>query len=340
MPSTITRLRAMTGLLGVLGLTTLAQAQFGELMSPPAPPTNVTPASGATLEGRTGGATMLAAVNWGQYFPTGPGPFLRPPATHFLVCLDAYTGATAPPCTIATADFTETIAAPSTLLMRNGNQFTLVVLRTIADAELNAPFRVTVAACSALIDHSCRAVGSDIYFSARNIVAAGAGDSGPLTTANNWAIDARATNPGTTAVPQFAGRIELFEALGFGNPGRDCRRDVDSADVRMDATLFAIDEFGTMTPLPSLNRPTGSYIGPRIAGIVRMGSFSASGNFTTLNPSLLAGQTTVRGVGSVSFAIPSAGLQRTFVALSRFDTGLAIREYNETDNVSAKCIKR
>jgi hypothetical protein len=341
MRSTITSLRAMASLLGALGLTTLAQAQpFGELMSPPSAPANVVPATGATLEGRTGGATLLSAVSWGQFFPTGPGPFLNPAATHFLVCLDAYTGATAPPCTIATADFTETIASPSALLFRNGNQFTLIVLRTIANAELNAPFRVTVVACSALMNQSCRATGSDIYFSARNIVAAGAGDSGPLTTVNNWAIDARATNPGTTAVPQFDGRIEMFEALGFGNPGRDCRRDVDAADVRMDATLFAIDEFGTMTPLPSLNRPGGSYIGPRIAGIVRMGSFSASGNFTTLNPSLLAGQAAIRGVGSVNFAIPSAGLQRTFVALSRFDTGLAIREYIETDNASAKCMKR
>jgi hypothetical protein len=339
MRSTITRLRALAGLLGALGLTTLAHAQFGEIKPPPAAPTNVVPATGSTLEGRTGGATMLNAVSWTQFFPTGPGPFLNPPATHFLVCMDSYSGAP-PPCTIATADFTETIASPSTLLFRNGNQFTLVTLRAIADADLNTPYRVTVVACSSLFDRSCRGTASDVYYSARNIVAAGAGDNGLFTTAINWAIDARASNPGTTAVPGFSGRLDLFEVLGFGNPGRDCRRDVDAADVRMDPTLLAIDEFGTMTPLPALNRPAGSYVGPRIAGIFRMGSFNVAGAFMTSNPSLPASLTTARGVGMVSFGIPSTGLQRTFVVLTRFDTTDAVREYNETDNSSAKCARR
>jgi hypothetical protein len=340
MRSNITRLRALAGLLCALGLTAVAQAQFGELKSPPSPPTNVEPVTGTTLEGRTGGVTMLNAVSWSQFFPTGPGPFLNPPATHFLICLDSYSGATPPPCTIGTADFTESIAAPSTLLFRSGNRFALATLRTIADSELNAPYRVTVVACSALFDRSCRGTGSDIYYSAQNIVAAGAGDSGPFTTAANWAIDARATNTGTTVVPGFSGRFELFEVLGFGNPGRDCRRDVDAADVRMDATLLAIDEFGTTTPVPMLNRPAGSYVGPRIAGIFRMGSFTATGAFMTSNPSLPASFTTPRGVGTVSFGFPSTGLQRTFVVLTRLDTTNAVREFNENDNASAKCMRR
>ena len=128
MRSNITRLRALAGLLCALGLTTVAQAQFGELKSPPSPPTNVEPVTGTLLEGRTGGVTMLNVVSWTQFFPTGPGPFLNPPATHFLICLDSYSGATPPPCTIGTADFTESIAAPSTLLFRSGNRFALATL--------------------------------------------------------------------------------------------------------------------------------------------------------------------------------------------------------------------
>ena len=191
-----------------------------------------------------------------------------------------------------------------------------------------------------MFDRSCRGTGSDIYYSAQNIVAAGAGDSGPFTTAANWAIDARATNTGTTVVPAFNGRFELFEVLGFGNPGRDCRRDVDAADVRMDATLLAIDEFGTTTPVPMLNRPAGSYVGPRIAGMFRMGSFAATGAFTTPNPALPASLTTPRAVGTVSFGFPTTNLQRTFVVLTRLDTTNAVREINENDNASAKCMRR
>ena len=330
------RARAAVRLMGALAMTLAAHAQVAPLIPPPLAPVDLSPAAG-DYQGRTGHATPVT-MGWTQAFPTGMT--LNPLATHFVVCLDAYAGASAPACTVASADWTEAISAPSGLLARTGNRFTLTPGRFIEDTELDTGMRLTVGACSQRVTRSCRFTGVDLYYSSRNIVADGASENG-LSTNSTWIFDMRATNPGDGWVAGFDGTLQLFEVLSTGTDGRDCRRDVDLSDVAHDPTLIVIAKDGSMKPIQMVTRVGGRYSGPPVAGIFRVGNFSDSRSFTTGNPSLGPNVVSSRGVAVVDFPI-TAGIvqQRTFVALELLDTGNAVREFNETDNAIAQCRRR
>jgi hypothetical protein len=304
------------------------------LTSPPTAPTNLT---NGDLVGLHSGQTPLV-LGWGQFFPSGPGLVLNPLATHFIVCFRAYTGATAPPCTLASNDFLEAVAAPTARLTRTGNFFRLAPGVAIQEAQLDKPFRFTVGACSALVERSCRYTAADIFYSTRNVIAETASENG-LTTPVNWKINAQATNTGDSDVPQFSGLVEAFEVLGFGAPGRDCVVNVDDAHLRFDTTLVVLDKMGGRTPMTMVSRSTnGSYNGPPVAGIFRLGTFSTFATFVTPQPSIGANFLNPRGVGIVDFPIAlNAVMPRTFVLITTLDTGNVIREFNEGDNARAKC---
>lgn len=341
MPSLTTHcLRTFAALLCACGLATFAQAQpFSPISSPPMPATDLRPMAG-DYEGLIDRGTVLT-MGWGQFFPSGPGLFLYPPATHFVICVDAYVGGTAPPCTLASADFVETIAAPTPALMRSGNRFTFVPARFIENTELNIPLRFTVLSCSDLLDRNCRATGVDLYYSSRNPASDGVSENQTLTTPKAWYLDVRALNTGTGVVGPFAGTVELLEVVSIGNPGRDCLRDVDHNSIAGQTNLIVIGKDGSRTPLQMVQRTNGVYSGPIVAGIFRQGSFSVTKNYTTIGKTSFAGAViSSRGIAVVDFAIPSTVPQRTFVAVHALDTGNAIREFNENDNVVAQCRRR
>lgn len=331
------RARTIAGLLGVFGLAASAAAQFGPLMDPPSPPTDLTPQAG-DYEGRINHATVLT-MGWSQYFPSGPGPFLRPPATHFVVCVDAYVGPAAPPCNLATADFTETIAAPTMALRRTGNRFTFMPARFIENTELDGKLRFTVLACSALVDWSCRATGVDLYYSSRNPASDGVSEN-QSSTPVVWKLDVRALNTGDGRVPAFSGLVELFEVVSIGNPGRDCLRDVDHNSIAGQTDLVVFGKDGSRTPISMVQRTNGVYSGPMVAGIFRLGGFNVSKSYLTEDPAFAGKVPTSRGIKVLDFAIASNVTQRTFVVFHTLDSGNAIREFNENDNVIAQCRKR
>ena len=334
---TTIRARTIAGLLGACGLAASAAAQFGPLMDPPLPPTDLTPRAG-DYEGKINHATVLT-MGWSQYFPSGPGPFLRPPATHFVVCVDAYVGPSAPPCTLASADFTEAIAAPSPALLQTGNRFTFMPARFIENAELDGKLRFTVLACSALANRSCRGIGVDLYFSSRNPASDGASENQSSNSAV-WKLDVRAMNTGEGMVPAFAGLVELFEVVSIGNPGRDCLRDVDHNSIAGQTDLVVFGKDGSRTPISMVQRTNGVYSGPVVAGIFRLGGFSIAKSYLSDDPAFAGKVTTSRGIKVLDFAIASNVTQRTFVVFHTLDTGNAIREFNENDNVIAQCRKR
>lgn len=341
MPSLTTlRLRTIARVLGACGLATFAQAQqFSPIDSPPMRPTDLRPLAG-DYEGLIDRGTVLT-MGWGQFFPSGPGLFLYPPATHFVICVDAYVGGTAPPCTLANADFVETIAAPTPALIRNGNRFTFMPARFIENSELNSLLRFTVLSCSALFDRNCRATGVDLYFSSRNPASDSASENQTLTTPKAWYLDVRALNTGTGEVGPFTGTVELLEVVSVGNPGRDCLKDVDHNSIAGQTNLVVIGKDGSRTPLQMVQRTNGVYSGPVVVGIFRQGSFSVTKNYATTGKTSFAGKVeSSRGIAVLDFAIPSNVTQRTFVAVHALDTGNAIREFNENDNVAAQCRKR
>lgn len=316
-------------------LPIVAHAQW-VLLGKPTAPTDLSPIAG-TYEGKTANRTSLTMA-WSQYFPSG-GINANPPATHFVVCFDAYAGANPPSCSVATADWTETIAAPSSALTRTGNRFTLAPGRFITATELDVNSRLTVGACAGLLNSNCRYTSVDLFYSSRNPAAAGTGIDNARSTSSTWVLDVRATNRGTSDVQPFSGTVEYWEVLGVGNPGRACRIDVDSMDVRDDPMLFAFDVEGRHTLIRSLPRTNGVYTGPQIVGIYRVGSSYDMALFTTAsNPSIPADVATSRSVGSVSFPVPvTVGLARTFVVVPRLDTNAVVREFNENDNTVGQC---
>jgi len=337
MPSlNVFRTFTRVGMLGACALTSVVHAQvLTPLVGAPLPPTDLRPLAG-DYEGRKGNLTVLT-MGWSQFFPSGPGLYVHPTATNFIVCVDAYTNAAPPPCKLATANhYTESIAAPTPALVRSGNSFTFMPGRFISGAELDKPLRLTVLACSVLVDRSCAATGVDLFYSSRNIVADGASVAWASTN-TDWTFDARAMNPGDSDVPKFDGSIELFEVVGFGYPGRDCETNVDSPDFVNDESLVIIGTDGSRTQMTLAKRTKGAYSGPQVAGIYRMGDFRQSIAFTTTNPAIAANNTSSAAVKTVTFPIPVGATPRTFVAIESLDTGNVIREFNENDNVKAKC---
>ena len=331
-------LPAIAGLIvaGVLALPALGQQilpPFSPIVSQPLAPTNLT--SGDFM-GRRGGATPLV-LEWGQFFPTSPGLLLRPLATHFIVCLRP----AAAPCSLMDHDYLESVAAPSPSLTRSGNFFRLAPAGVaIPNGQLDQALRFTVGACSALTERSCRYSIAEIYYSTRNPIADTASENG-LTTPFTWTINAQATNNGDSDVPRFSGKVELFEVLGYGSPGRECVTNVDDTAIRYDSTLVVLDKFGGRTPMAMVSRGVdGRYNGPEVSGVYRLGDLSAVATFITSSPALSANQTSARGIGVVDFPIVAGVTQRTFVLVTTLDTGNVIREFNEKDNVRAKCRKR
>lgn len=303
------------------------------ITQPPAAPANLTHGN---LVGRHFGATPLV-LEWAQFLTPGPGPTLRPLATHFIVCFRAYTGATSPPCTLSNNDYLESIAAPSPRLVRTGNFLRFMPGGAVLESQLDQPFRFTVGACSALAESSCRYSATDVFYSTRNPIADTASENG-LTTSVNWKINAQATNSGDSEVPGFSGMVEVFEVLGFGSPGRTCVVNLDDNSIRFDPTLVVLEKLGGRTPITMVSRDAnGNYNGPEVAGVFRMGGFSTSATFVTAATALPANLMSPRGVGVVDFAIPQGPMQRTFVLITTLDTGNVIRESNEGDNVRAKC---
>lgn len=327
--------------LAAAGLATAAWPQIGPLVPPPTPPTDLTPLAG-DYQGTVNGTPL--GMGWTQLIPTGTGPFLRPPATHFIICVEVVTGASPPPCTVANADFLESIASPSIALNRSGSRFTFTPARGITNAELDQPLRLSVGACSALFDRSCRVIGTDVFYATRNLRRPSAGVNLTLTSDQTWVFDISADNNGSSDVGPFDGAVQAFEVLGKGSPGRTCRTDVDALDVIADMSVIAIDANGLGTPVPLLERTNGVYSGAvPIKGMFRYGSLQlARWVSATRNPSLLAGSSTTP-VFIADFAIPrtAAGLSpRTFLVVSYLDTGKRVREFDERDNVSAACKTR
>ena len=309
------------------------------LSGPPAAPTNITPVAGPH-EARAIAPFTPLVLTWSQYFPSG-GLSLYPPATHFVICFDAYVTTAAPACTVSNADWKETIAMPTAALVRSGNSF-MFTPRTIDAPELERNMRLTLGACSSqtiflpLVNSNCRFVGRDIYYSSKNIVAEGPGDS--ASDATTWIFDVNASNPGTSDIQQFSGTEEIFEVLFKGSPGRTCDTDVDGSSVRYDTTLIAIDAKGAPTLVTSLPRGAdGRYSGSTpIVGVFRIGNFSDSRSFNNTRP-LHAGDSPGTFVVRVTFPIARGAVQRPFVVVSTVDTGNAVREFNETDNKQAQC---
>jgi len=327
-------MKALTTLGLVFLFAGAAHAQFGEIVRPPSAPTELAPATG-TWQGSHGHGTPLV-LGWTQLILPPGGLDINPPATHFLVCIDSYApGATPPACNLANRDYIETVASPSPALTRNVHRFTFMPGRFVEDAELDQPLRVSVVACSALVDRGCRATSADLWYSSMNILSDAASESAN-TTKKSWKLDVRAMNTGDGMVPAFSGTLQLFEVLSTGNPGRDCLKDPSMLGMQPD--LVILDKLGGMTPLPMAQLP---WTGPAIVGIFRQGSFSDSKSFTTTDPAFAGAQSTSRGIKELEFLIPqSAVTQRTFVVRATLDTGNVIREFNELDNIGAACRKR
>lgn len=312
-----------------IGAAAFVNAQYYPVR-PPLAPTDLSPAAG-DYEGKIGNLTPLTLM-WSQYVPSGGGLTINPVATHFVICFDP---STAPACTVTSAGWTETIAAPSSALSRTGNRFSFNPGRYVAASELDAPMRLTVGACSQLLNQSCRFTGVDLYFSSRNPIAS-------RTPARNdaavWTLDMLATNSGTSDVPAMTGTVEYWEVLGYGNPGRDCRRDVDASDLVADMTAYAFDINGAHSLVPLLPRQNGTYNGPAIVGIYRLGNAYDMQTFTSTT--ILANQSRERAIGVANFPVAATAGQRTFVVVARIDTNSVVREFNEKDNAVGQCKKR
>jgi hypothetical protein len=309
-----------------------AQGQFGPISDPPTKPTNLAPATG--IYSGMNAPTTPIVMSWGQYFPTGTGPFLRPPATHFVVCLDL---ATDPACSWTNGDYHETIASMSAALTRSGNIFTLrpSPQRIIAPAELNQDLRLTVGACSSPVNRSCAYTSAVINYSTANLRAAGTGVDNATSTVTTWVLDVRAVNEGTIATAAVDSTVEYWEVLRTATAGTDCLRAVDDPVIRNDMSLVAFDVNGTQTLVPSLPRVNGAYSGPSIQGIYRFGSPYDMAN-TTMNQGTSVG-TNTRAIGKASFPVADSGGTRAYVVMSRIDSNGALGEFNESDNLRAQC---
>jgi hypothetical protein len=335
MNPTSNRHETIAGLLGAMCLAGAAHAQFSPIVDPPWAPTDLSPTSG-TYQGRLAGGTPLI-LGWSQYLPgPGGGLLLKPAATHFIVCVRA--GASAPPCSLATADFRETIAAPSAALTQSGARFTFMPSRSLADSMLNDPLRFTVGSCSAMVERSCTYTSVDTWYLTFNPSSDGIGQNLSSTT-SNWKFNANALNDADSPAPRFTGRVELFEVLHMGMPGRTCLQKPDDPSVADDPSLVVIDKFGGHTPMPMVKRESGVYTGPPVAGIFRLGSFTTSKSYVTDNdPAVAARAQRSTAVKVVDFPIPINPLvQRTFVVIHSIDTPNAIHEFNENDNAIAQC---
>lgn len=243
----------------------------------PAAPQNLTPASGtvpaiAVIDGGT-----QVALGWAQSLQ--PGLTLRPNAGQFLVCILIPTPAVpAPTCTAANYSWSETIAAPTPALTRSGNVFTFRPGRIYADAELDRPLRIGVAAC-VNAGFNCTASYTDVFLSTRNIVPVSIGDQN--STQFEWVFDLRADNTGTSAIPQYSGEVAYWEVLVTGTDTRTCLTTVDDDVLRNDESLWVIDNRGQTTPMKDVQRVNGAYAGLPVVGIYRTGSAYDLRNFTT-----------------------------------------------------------
>jgi hypothetical protein len=319
-------------LLAALAGAGAANAQFGPIYSPPIAPTSPTPAPGV-YDG-TNAATAPIVMTWSQFFPTGSGPFIRPAATHFVVCLDLTTD---PACSWTNGDWRESIAAPTPALTRSGNTFTLrpSPQRVITPAELNQELRLSVGACSSPVNRSCSYVTSLITYSTANLKAVGTGLDRARTTSTTWVLDVRADNNGQINAGPVDATVEYWEVL---RNGTDCLRTVDVEPYRSDMSLVAFDVNGRQTLVPSLPRTNGVYSGAPIQGMYRFGS-AYDLAVMAMNQVVAAG-TSGRSAGNVSFPVADSGGTRAFVVMSRLDTGGTLREFNEDDNTWAQCKTR
>lgn len=327
---------ALASLLALAPAVDDAHAQVSRLV--PVAPSSLTPANG-TYAGAANGGTPIT-LSWVQ--PIFPGVTLRPNATHFLICVQPYTSANAPPpCSVANARWIESVAAPSPALTRSGHWFHFAPGQAYADTELDRQVRLSVVACAGNLHFSCTPASTGVWFTTKNIVAREVGD--PEATSSEWRITVQADNTGTTDVTSYSGDVSYWEVLGVGSPGRSCRVDVDAPEIAADPTLWIIDVHGTTTPMQHVPRQNGAYDGPPVVGIYRTGDAYEQRPFVAGNPpdgvAIPAGATG-RGVAVVSFPVAFADASRTFVVLARHDTRQTIKEQNERDNTRARCMRR
>jgi hypothetical protein len=316
-------------LLALLAGGGAARAQFGPIYSPPVAPTSPTPAAG--VYNGTNAAMTPVVFTWSQFFPTGSGPFIRPAATHFVVCLDLPSD---PACSWTLGDWRESIASPTAAMTRSGNTFTLrpSPQRVIAATELNQDLRLSIGACSSQANRSCAFITSRIMYSTSNLKAVGTGIDRMRTTPSSWVLDVRVDNNGTMNVGPVDATVEYWEVL---RNGTDCLRTVDVEPYKSDNSLVAFDVNGTQTLLPSLPRVNGVYSGAPIQGMYRFGSpYDLA--VMAMNQVVASG-TTGRSAGNVNFPVADSGGMRAFVVMSRLDTGGILREFDETDNTWAQC---
>ena len=342
--------RPTATIFGVLALLAapLVLAQFTwpprPIISPPPSPGIVTPGQD-TQVGTTGNRTPLA-IQWSHASIRNLFVPIWARANYFVVCLDADTGASTPRCTVASADWTESMASPSAALQTTYQRAAFEPGRFLSSSEIDRPMRISVGACRTLHELECSYSSVTTYYSSLNAIAVGTGDA-PQSTNNNWVVDVRARNAGTSPLPAFNGRVTYFEALGVGSPGRTCRIDIDAPDVRNDPNVFMFAENGTALSMVDLPRDAGgTYVGSPPIGMWRNGTPADARDFRTPNnPSVPAAsshgmQTNTVGVATVAFPVAANNLLSTFIVVSRLDSDNQMREFDEADNARAQCKRR
>lgn len=323
-------------------------AQGQRLLPAPHLPVIVPPAAThvaptGTVEGTTGNRTPLV-INWSHKSLGGLVMFAEK-ANYFVICFDPELGSSTTRCGVANAAWTVNVSSPSAGFSRSGARATLDTGSFVDSSQTDRLMRITIGSCRALSDSTCSFASSQAYFSTINPIAVGAGES-PDNSNALWVLDVRARNGGTSPVPALNGVVYYDVALGVGSPGRTCRTDVDATDVRNDADIRVHTVAGTYSMGNLPRNANGAYVGPTVVGMSRISRPSIGALFSTpFNPSLPAAldpnqPTPVRGIATVSFPVPSNGLQSTYLVTTVLDTGNQLREFNEQDNSSVQCKRR
>jgi len=312
-------------------------------VNPVPTPSLVSPAIDATVRGDAPNATTLK-LSWIEngVFPT----FTNPLPAYFVVCLKPATQAA---CTFAPADYYAVGAIPSSPAW-NGSQvvgyrYTLTLpAGKIPDTLLDVASDWSVGACRSATVSSCRfSAPRALWISAVDLNAIrstppyGARFSDVSTTTNAVYI-AQPRNDGTRTIFNvgFHSRANAWDALIDSN--YRCRIDIDSPDVRQDPDILVFMNNGFtawVTTLPIVNgrrtAPTdvvGMYRAPNHLLI----TWPAQNRFAFDLPPGRAGDAV-----TLNFAVPAAPRPRGFILTVQVDDTNLVREYDESNNLSAVC---
>lgn len=338
---------ASLGLLMLLASTESAHAQLWGSLPPTAPilrlPNGATIAAGQLGESVDPDRDRLLldarpTLFWrhGSFSLTWPRPATP---THFAVCV--YDPAVTLACAVPTATWTipvgtipSTPASPYTGGQINQYDYTFTAPSDLSDTLRDKTVRWAVGACVLGTSSICTfSAPRDLWLSTRNLVSRKVllDDS----RGHTLVVNHRVQNKGTTDSGAFVTETHLWNVLM--TQGEACQRDPNHSQVA--ANDVVITRTGDLVAVSSLPLDSsGRRIAPAagIQAIYRPGSWATSPIFEFVPnvPAAPVAYTFGPRTGSSPGSIPVPAAYAARVVL---DTGRAVREFNESDNVGTEC---